>query len=60
MFKCRLFSKFALAALCLPFSNASVERAFSVLNLVKSDLRNRLHVKTVAAIVGVRFLLLAR
>lgn len=46
-----------MAVLSLPFSNASVERAFSILNLVKSNLRNRLYVKTVDAILCVRFLL---
>lgn len=48
-------SNLALALLSLPFSNASVERAFSIVNVVKDKLRNKLLVKTIDAIVRVRF-----
>jgi hAT family C-terminal dimerisation region len=49
-----LFSKlacFALKMLCLPFSNAEVERMFSQLNIVKNKLRNRLLPETTTAIL---------
>lgn len=40
--------------LILPFSNASVERLFSDLNNVKTDLRNKLKTDTVAAILATK------
>jgi len=33
-------------SLIIPFSNAVVERVFSRQNLVKTDLRNRMHIDT--------------
>lgn len=48
-------AKFALAMLCLPFSNAVVERAFSIINIIKNKLRNRMAVKTADAILRLRF-----
>ena len=48
-------SKLAVALLCLPFSNASVERAFSMANIVKDKLRNKMSIKTADAIMRVRF-----
>ena len=50
-------TEFAKAALSIPASNASVERAFSILNLLKSKLRNRLQVATTEALLTTRFLL---
>ncbi|XP_018365745.1 PREDICTED: uncharacterized protein LOC108763808 [Trachymyrmex cornetzi] len=50
-------SKLVLALLCLPFSNAEVERAFSIMNIIKDKLRNRLIIRTLDAILRVRFLL---
>ncbi|TGZ35073.1 Uncharacterized protein DBV15_08978 [Temnothorax longispinosus] len=41
--------------LCLPFSNAVVERAFSIMNVIKNKLRNRMAVKTADAIMRIRF-----
>lgn len=35
-------SKFALAVLSMPLSNATVERAFSIYSIIKNKLRNRL------------------
>lgn len=37
--------------MCLPHSSASVERIFSQLNLIKTDLRNRLNIKTCNSII---------
>ncbi|GBP92890.1 hypothetical protein EVAR_49049_1 [Eumeta japonica] len=38
---------FALSTLSLPHANADCERVFSKVNLIKTDLRNRLTVETV-------------
>jgi hypothetical protein len=48
-------SKLALNLLCLPFSNAQVERAFSIMNIVKDKLRNKMSVSTLDAIMRVRY-----
>lgn len=40
---------------CLPFSNASVERVFSAMALVKTNLRNRLVCETVEAVLSIRY-----
>lgn len=45
---------FALSRLVLPWSNAEVERIFSQLNLVKTKIRNRMRIRTVNAILGIR------
>jgi hypothetical protein len=39
--------------LCLPFSNAQVERAFSIMGIVKDKLRNKMPVSTLDAIMKV-------
>lgn len=51
-------AKLALALLTLPFSNAAVERAFSLANIIKDKLRNRLAVSSADAIMRVRFYLM--
>jgi len=48
-------SRLALGLLSLPFSNAAVERVFSVMNAVKTKSRNRLLVEMVQSIMKVRF-----
>lgn len=53
-------SKFALAILSIPFSNASVERVFSTMSIVKSKLRNRMQCKMVDAILNLRYGLIWR
>ena len=47
-------SKQEAVLVCLPTSNATVERLFSVMNMVKTRLRNRLAVTTVNAVLAVR------
>lgn len=47
-------SKLATSLLSLPFSNASVERSFSIMNIVKNKLRNQMSVKTAEAILRVK------
>lgn len=44
----------AIAVLSLPHSNAEVERLFSVMNMVKSKLRNRLCTLTLNSIIMIR------
>ncbi|CAH1113871.1 unnamed protein product [Psylliodes chrysocephalus] len=48
-------SKLALALLPLPFSNATVKRAFSLANLIKEKLRNRLAISSAESIIRLRF-----
>ena len=48
-------SAFALMVLSMPFSNASVERVFSTMNIVKSRLRNRMQLKMLDSVLGVRY-----
>ncbi|XP_063635156.1 uncharacterized protein LOC134805887 [Cydia splendana] len=40
--------------LVLPFSNACVERVFSQLKLIKTDIRNRLNTDTIAALMATK------
>ena len=46
-------SALALSLLSLPFSNASIERIFSQMNVVHTDLRNRLQVRSVEALLQI-------
>lgn len=55
--KFRNIAKLAVSLLSLPFSNASVERAFSIVNILKDKLRNRLNIETVDALMRIRFLI---
>ena len=48
-------SKLAIGLLSLPFSNATVERAFSLVNVIKNKIRNRLAIHSTDAILRVRF-----
>ncbi|KAI4454135.1 hat family dimerization domaincontaining protein-related [Holotrichia oblita] len=50
-------SKFGLAFVTVPIWNASVERAFSVYNIVKNKLRNRLSIEMLQSLMMVRFTL---
>lgn len=50
-------SKLVLALLSLPFSNASVERAFSIVSIVKDKLRNKMSVAMLQAIMHIRLTL---
>lgn len=47
-------AEFALRVLSTPLSNAVVERAFSILNVVKSKLRNKLQTKMLEALMRLR------
>ena len=46
--------KFALTILCLPHSNADVERAFSQVTIIKNKLRNKMKVSTINNILSIR------
>ncbi|KAK7791957.1 hypothetical protein R5R35_004580 [Gryllus longicercus] len=48
-------SDFVFALLSIPFSNAAVERCFSVLNVIKDKLRNRMAITTADCILRVRY-----
>lgn len=50
-------SKLAIFLLSLPFSNASVERAFSIVGIIKDKLCNKMSINTADAIMRLRFLL---
>lgn len=50
-------SKFGLAFVTIPISNASVERTFSIYNIVKNKLRNRLSIEMLQSMIMVRFTL---
>jgi len=47
-------AEFAILCLSLPISNGVVERVFSIMNVVKNKLRNRMGVKMLNAILYVR------
>ncbi|CAG5100548.1 Protein of unknown function [Cotesia congregata] len=47
-------ASFALRALSLPISNADVERAFSIMSIVKSKTRNRLLLPMLTALMRIR------
>lgn len=48
-------SKLALMLLSLPFSNASVERVFSVANIIRDKLRDRMSIATAESVMCIRF-----
>lgn len=48
-------SGLVLALLSLPFSNASVERIFSQMNVVHTKLRSRLRVRSIEALLQIRY-----
>ena len=45
----------AFKVLCLPHSNADIERVFSQMNLIKTKLRNRMKLKLLNNILHIRF-----
>lgn len=51
-------AKFGLAFVTVPISNASVERAFSIYNIVKNKLRNRLSIEMLQSMMMIRFTLI--
>lgn len=56
-YRFRNVGRLALALLSLPISNATVERAFSVYNVIKSHIRNKLSLDIMQAIMMVRYYL---
>lgn len=48
-------STFVLDLLTLPYSNAEVERVFSVMNLVKSKIRNKINLNSVNSIIHIKY-----
>lgn len=53
-FAFRIISLYALKVLSLPSSNAVVERGFSIMNIVKTKIRNRMGVEMLNSILRVR------
>ncbi|CAH2088566.1 unnamed protein product [Euphydryas editha] len=49
----------ATKVMSIPHSNADIERVFSLMNVVKTKLRNSLHLKTTNAILLIRTRLIA-
>ena len=47
-------AQFARNILIIPYSNVFIERIFSQINLIKTDLRNQLDVKTVSSIMKIK------
>lgn len=47
-------STFVISLLCLPYSNAEVERLFSQMNLIKSKIRNKMNLDLLNAILSIR------
>ena len=48
-------ANFVLKLLSLPWSNADIERVFSQMNIIKTNLRNRLHLQTVNSVLAIRY-----
>lgn len=48
-------SSFVLRLLSLPYSNAEVERTFSLMNIVKTKIRNRLSLNSVNALLHIKY-----
>ncbi|KAI8033105.1 hypothetical protein M5D96_014139 [Drosophila gunungcola] len=46
---------YALHILSLPWSNAALERVFSQINMVKTKLRNKMNLKSLNAILRIRY-----
>lgn len=57
---CKELAEFAIRALSLPISNATVERVFSIMNIVKTKLRNRMQLPMLQAITRIRLHLSVR
>jgi len=56
-YRFRNVGRLALSLLSLPISNATVERAFSVYNVIKNQIRNKLSLDIMQAIMMVRYYL---
>lgn len=50
-------ANFAIGMLSLPISNSTVERAFSVFNVIKNKLRNRLSLELTNSLLTIRYYL---
>lgn len=53
--KFKNISNLVLALLTVPFSNAAVERCFSILNIIKDKLRNRMAIATADCLLRIRY-----
>lgn len=54
LYKYRELAAFALKVLCLPLSNAVLERVFSVINSIKTKFRNKMQVAMLTSILRIR------
>lgn len=56
----KMLADLAIKVLCLPYSNAEIERVFSLLNVYKSKIRNKLGLNSVNSLLHVRYGLKAK
>lgn len=48
-------AEFVLSLLVLPYSNAEVERLFSMMNIIKNNKRNKLQIQTLNSVLYIQY-----